>query len=134
MVYKNSWVANVLYCGNKLDMSEKNINEDIRQTTKKCPFCAEDIKVDAIKCRYCGEYLNKKSQKKWYFKTNLLIIAFLCIGPFALPLLWLNPGISRRNKIVISIFVIILSYFIGILFSNSLKSIIKSYQLIFQQL
>jgi len=109
------------------------MNEEIQQTTKKCPFCAEEIKYDAIKCRYCGEFLTKKPQKKWYFKSNLLIIAFLCVGPFALPLLWLNPDISRNRKIVISIVVIILSYFLGILFTNSLKSIIKSYQFMFQE-
>ncbi len=110
------------------------MNEENCKTTKICPFCAEKIKFNAIKCRFCGEFINKKTKNKWYFKTNLLIIAFLCLGPFALPLLWLNPGISRRKKIVISIIIIVLSYLLGILFSNSLKSIIESYQLIFQEL
>lgn len=99
---------------------------------KKCSFCAEEIQDDAIKCRHCGEFLIKKEQTKWYFRTSVLIIAFLCVGPFALPLLWFNPRFSKKAKIIISVIVIILSYYLGILFANSLKAINNYYQMILQ--
>lgn len=98
---------------------------------KKCPYCAEEIQDEAIKCRYCGEFLNKKQQEKWYFKTFWLVIAFLCVGPLALPLLWLNPRFSVRRKIIVSIIVIVLTYYLGILTANCLKTLSSYYQELF---
>ena len=98
---------------------------------KKCPYCTEEIQNDAIKCKHCGEFLTKKPQSKWYFRTSSLVIAFLCIGAFALPLVWFNPRFSQKTKILISVIVIILSYFLGILVARSLKTINSYYQLIF---
>ncbi len=76
--------------------------------------------------------MNNKPKEKWYFKTSVLVIAFLCIGPFALPLVWFNPRFSPKAKIIISAIIIILSYFLGAVLFNSLQSIIRYYKIIFQ--
>lgn len=98
---------------------------------KKCPYCAEEIQEEAIKCKHCGEFLDKKQQEKWYFKTSILIIAFLCVGPFALPLIWINPRFSKLAKIIISMIIIILSYYSIVILMKSIKSITAYYQQIF---
>jgi len=76
--------------------------------------------------------LDKKPETKWYFKTSNLIIAFLCLGPFALPLVWLNPRFSNRSKVIISVVVVILSYYLTLSMVSSVKTIQKYYQQIYQ--
>ncbi|MEI6631924.1 MAG: hypothetical protein WCL25_04855 [bacterium] len=58
---------------------------------------------------------------------------FVSIGPFALPFLWLNPHISQRRKVNITIITAIVSIILGIQLVNSLRSIIRYYDIIINQ-
>jgi len=75
-----------------------------------------------------------KLQEKWYFKTYWLIIALLCVGPFALPLAWFNPRYTRQKKIIITLVVLVLTYLSVVSTVKSLKLIVQRYQEIEQQM
>ena len=77
--------------------------------------------------------LDKKPDVKWHSKISTLIIALLCIGPLALPLLWFNPRFNKKVKVIITALVIILTYYLTLVMVDSLKTISKYYREMYQQ-
>jgi len=73
---------------------------------------------------------SEKKPVKWYFKTGSILTAFLCVGPFALPLLWLSPVFTRRMKILLSVLMILISIYLWIAIGSSLKTIAQYYELL----
>ncbi|PIY84932.1 MAG: hypothetical protein COY77_00105 [Candidatus Omnitrophica bacterium CG_4_10_14_0_8_um_filter_43_18] len=71
--------------------------------------------------------MENKAQK-WYFKTSIIVVAFLCVGPLALPLVWFNPRFSLRTKLIISVIAIALTYYLTALTMDAINKIVTYYK------
>ncbi len=69
---------------------------------------------------------------KWYFRTSAFVMAFLCIGPIALPLVWINPRYKRPKKILITVITLLISYIVFALLAKSTKSVYDYYNLVLE--
>lgn len=68
-----------------------------------------------------------KKSEPWYLSKKVLVIAFLSVGPLALPLLWINPKISTAQKVLWTIVLVAITWWL-------IDLSIQSYQRLMQQL
>ena len=63
---------------------------------------------------------------KWYHKPVFVVVAILCIGPFALPLAWMSPGFTMIQKAVITVIAIAITIWLVQGSIELLKILLKS--------
>jgi hypothetical protein len=109
-----------------------------KSVVEKCPFCAEEIQDAAIKCKHCGEFLDGSSRShrqeetvKWYFRKSFIIIAVLCVGPLALPLIWWRPNTPRAWKVGLTIVILVASLILFRLTQEAIREITEYYKLLY---
>ena len=71
-----------------------------------CRSCGRTIASEDAYCRYCGK--RQSPAGGWLYRpTTLVLLAFLVIGPFAIPLVVRSPYLSRTGKIILNLSIII---------------------------
>ena len=67
-----------------------------------CRSCGRAIASEDAYCRHCGK--RQSPAGGWlYHPITLVLLAFLFIGPFAIPLVVRSPYLSRTGKIILNI-------------------------------
>ncbi|MBI3252101.1 MAG: hypothetical protein HYZ52_02120 [Candidatus Omnitrophica bacterium] len=65
--------------------------------------------------------------EKWYFKTSAVVVAFLAVGPLALPLVWFNPRYDKRTKAIVTVAAAIATWLMGAAMLKSFQAILNYY-------
>lgn len=63
----------------------------------------------------------------WYFKTSVIVIVFLCVGPLALPMVWFHPRYKFFTKIWVTVAALAATYYSVVAVNSSLKLLMRLY-------
>ena len=80
-----------------------------------CRKCGIFLEPTYFYCPRCGT--RQALDSVWYYQPVwIFILAFAALGPFALPLVWLSPQMTRVGKIVMTlaiVFYTVLCFYYG---------------------
>lgn len=72
--------------------------------------------------------MTDETKGKWYHKTSMIVVAFLCVGPLALPLIWIHPRYDLTKKIVGTILMVVATYVLWVVMKDSFDRIMNQYR------
>lgn len=91
----------------------------------QCPKCGLSIEEADNFCRHCGRSL-KPGRTFFNSHTGIILLA-LVVGPFALPLVWTSKRIGLTAKIIYTLVLLVMGYYL-------IKMCIQIYQFTFQMM
>ena len=53
--------------------------------------------------------VDPNAPRPWYFTNGAVIAVFLCVYPFVLPFVWLNPYYSSSRKVLLTFLILVVS-------------------------
>ncbi|HAR43767.1 MAG TPA: hypothetical protein DCS07_14220 [Bdellovibrionales bacterium] len=65
----------------------------------------------------------KLSENNWS-----LLVGFLLVGPFVLPLVWMNSRFSKNVKWIASVVILVVSFFLLRVFSETVQQSYRQYE------
>ena len=71
---------------------------------------------------------DEKEKLPWYFRNSTVWIAVLSFGPLALPLIWLHPKMTSSKKMLWTVAVLVVTYFLAVATMDALKKFDEIYQ------
>ena len=107
------------------DLTNTGSLQEAAANAKHCPKCKLIVDETDNYCRYCGRSL--KPGRGFLNSHTGIILLMLVAGPFALPVVWMSQRISLVSKIIYSILMAIIGYYLII-------SCIQIYRLTFEMM
>ena len=91
----------------------------------RCPKCGLIIEETDNFCRYCGRSLKPG---RGFLNSHVgIILLMLVVGPFALPLVWMSKRIGLLAKIIYTVLMLIMGYYLVV-------ACVQVYQMTFQMM
>lgn len=72
--------------------------------------------------------MDVQEKPKWYHKTVMIIVAFLCVGPLALPLVWIHPRYKLAQKILGTVLMVAATWALWVVMKDSYDRVMNQYR------
>ncbi len=70
----------------------------------------------------------KKTETKWFWARSFTIFMIVSVGPFALPLVLMNPRLTWKEKLLWTVGILVLTYLSIQLLSTVINKVMNQYK------